>query len=131
MPEDKSALFVRIPTATAKKLETHAKRAGRSKQDIVATLITAGLQKPSVSSSAGSVVPIAAVAPEVTDILTLDELSAYLRIDREELEKRLQTQEIPARRFGSEWRFSREAINRWMEGTDRPTKRQTGFGRSE
>jgi excisionase family DNA binding protein len=130
MADEKTALFVRIPMATAKKLESHAKRAGKSKQDVVSTLITEGLQKGIAPSLVVPTAPTVSGPEAVSDIMTLDELVAFLRVDRSELERRLQAQELPARRFGDEWRFSREAIAHWMEGTDRPTKRQTGFSRN-
>ncbi len=129
MADERSALFVRIPMATARKLESHAKRAGRSKQDVVSTLITEGLQKSTNNAVIAPTPPSVVVEPS-NDIMTLDELVAFLRVDRAELERRLHAQELPARRFGEEWRFSREAIAHWMEGTDRPTKRQTGFSRN-
>jgi excisionase family DNA binding protein len=123
LPE-KAALFVRIPAASAKKLEQHAKREGRSKQDIVANLILQALQKPSVTNST----PTPDVTlPETPEIMTLAELSAYLRVDEGELQQKVNAGELPVRRFGEEWRFSRQAIERWMEGTDRPSKRTTGF----
>jgi excisionase family DNA binding protein len=123
LPE-KTALFVRIPAASAKKLEQHAKREGRSKQDIVANLILQALQKPPITSSTPSpdVSP-----PETPEIMTLAELSVYLRVDENELQQKVNAGELPVRRFGEEWRFSRQAIDHWMEGTDRPSKRTTGF----
>lgn len=121
---EKAALFVRIPTASAKKLEQHAKREGRSKQDIVAKLIHQELQKPTGTNAKHS--------PEVTpsetpEIMTLPELSVHLRISEDELQRKVNAGELPVRRFGDEWRFSRQAIENWMEGTDRPAKRPTGF----
>jgi excisionase family DNA binding protein len=123
LPE-KAALFVRIPAASAKKLEQHAKREGRSKQDIVANLILQALQKPSTTTS--TLAP-AVSPPETPEIMTLAELSVYLRVDKSELEQKVNAGELPVRRFGEEWRFSRQAIERWMEGTDRPSNRTTGF----
>jgi excisionase family DNA binding protein len=121
---EKAALFVRIPTASAKKLEQHARREGRSKQDIVANLIRDALQKASPTDAP----PTPEVAsPETPEILTLAELSVYLRVSEGELQQKVNAGELPVRRFGDEWRFSRLAIERWMEGTDRPTKRATGF----
>jgi excisionase family DNA binding protein len=121
---EKAALFVRIPSASAKKLEQHAKREGRSKQDIVAKLIHQELQKPVVTNSKSA---SGATTPETPEIMTLEELSVYLRVSEIELQQKVAAGELPVRRFGDDWRFSKQAIERWMEGTDRPNKRATGF----
>jgi excisionase family DNA binding protein len=124
---DRVPLFVRIPADQARRLTESARRAGRAKQDLVADLIGQGLRA----------VPDLAATPTVTAvevgmadvILTLDELVALLRVDEPEVQKRLAAGELPARRFGSEWRFSRAAVMRWLEGADR-VERPTGFGRA-
>jgi excisionase family DNA binding protein len=130
MADERSALFVRIPISAAKRLESHAKRLGQSKQDLVSTMIAEGLSK---SSPRHSATPVAVEQIKVSaplEILTLDELAEFLRVDRSILEARLASGELPARRFGDEWRFSREAVLRWMEGSDRSDKRTTGFAKS-
>jgi excisionase family DNA binding protein len=114
--EERVPLFVRIPAERARQLATSARAAGKAKQDFIADLIEGHPTKPAPVDSTG-----------VPEILTLDDLVAFLRIERADVLSRLAAGELPARRFGSEWRFSRTAILQWMEGTDRPDRR-TGFG---
>lgn len=48
------------------------------------------------------------------EVLTLEEVAAYLRVAKSEVERIAQSQGLPARRIGSEWRFSRAAIEDWL-----------------
>jgi excisionase family DNA binding protein len=51
----------------------------------------------------------------MTDIMTAQELSAYLKITTTTIYKLAQQGEIPSFKVGSEWRFKRELIDRWLE----------------
>lgn len=50
-------------------------------------------------------------APEV---LTLAEAAAYLRLPEAEVVRLVQTQDLPGRFTGSEWRFLKPAIQVWL-----------------
>ena len=50
---------------------------------------------------------------ETDDIMTVSEVTEYLRIHRTTLYRLLKRKEIPAFRIGSDWRFSRVQIDRW------------------
>jgi len=53
--------------------------------------------------------------PELDDrILTLKELSAYLKIPESTLYKIVREGTIPAQKIGKHWRFDRKAIDAWM-----------------
>jgi excisionase family DNA binding protein len=58
----------------------------------------------------------AASPSTVPDVLTLSEAAELLRIDAEELEQIAVRSEVPARRVGSSFRFSREALLAWVNG---------------
>jgi excisionase family DNA binding protein len=47
------------------------------------------------------------------DVMTVGELTHYLRIHRTTLYRLLKAQKIPAFRIGSDWRFNRGQIDRW------------------
>ena len=49
-----------------------------------------------------------------TDILTLDELSIYLRISKSTLYKLVREGKIPSQKIGRHWRFRRETIDQWL-----------------
>ena len=50
------------------------------------------------------------------DVVTFEEVLAYLRIPRSSLYKLAQEGKIPSQKVGRHWRFRRQAIERWMEG---------------
>lgn len=47
-------------------------------------------------------------------LLTVKELAAYLRVHPTTIYRLLRAGELPACRLGSDWRFSREAIDAWI-----------------
>lgn len=51
---------------------------------------------------------------EPDNILTIDELSDYLRIPRSTLYKLAQEGRVPCQKVGRHWRFRKEAIDRWL-----------------
>ncbi len=51
----------------------------------------------------------------MTEIMTAQELSAYLKITTTTIYKLAQQGEIPSFKVGSEWRFKKELVDRWLE----------------
>ncbi len=54
-----------------------------------------------------------------TEIMTVREISEYLKLAPSTIYRLTQSGEIPARKVGGTWRFSRNQIDRWLEN---PTK---------
>ena len=52
------------------------------------------------------------------NILNLSQTSEFLGISEKTLMKLLREEHIPARKIGREWRFSREALVRWLAAGD-------------
>lgn len=48
------------------------------------------------------------------DVLTPEDLMALLKIDAVALQKTLQNGDMPGRYVGGHWRFSRDAVLRWL-----------------
>jgi len=55
---------------------------------------------------------------ENTAVLTAQEVAELLRVDATDVLKMAQTQAIPARQFGQQWRFNRTAVLAWLAGKD-------------
>ena len=49
------------------------------------------------------------------EVMTLEEVVAYLRIPKSSLYKLAQEGRIPCQKVGRHWRFRKEAIDRWLE----------------
>jgi len=56
------------------------------------------------------------------DVLTIDELSAYLKIPKSTLYKLVREGKVPCQKIGRHWRFRKEAIDLWLEETHGDTK---------
>ncbi len=48
------------------------------------------------------------------EILTLDEIAAYLKIAKRTVYRLVQKGEIPAFKLGGTWRFRRSELDRWI-----------------
>ena len=49
------------------------------------------------------------------EILTIKELSAYLKTSEKTIYRLLSKNEIPAFKVGNVWRFEKEAIDQWIK----------------
>ena len=52
------------------------------------------------------------------EVLTLEEVAAFLKLSPEAVRSRAEEGELPGRRFGKEWRFARMAVLAWLAGGD-------------
>jgi excisionase family DNA binding protein len=120
----RAALFVRIPAAQARQLDSRARALGRTKQDVVAELLATSLVSLDRS-------PAGQPPPDRPDeVLTLAELAELLKLDAAAIMVRVDAGELPGRRFGDQWRFSRRAVLAWLDGSDSPERTPPGFGPS-
>ncbi|MEJ5301146.1 MAG: helix-turn-helix domain-containing protein [Thermodesulforhabdaceae bacterium] len=58
------------------------------------------------------------------DVLTIEELSAYLKIPKSTLYKLFREDKVPCQKIGRHWRFPKVAIDRWLEKMPSDTKNQ-------
>ncbi|MDJ0770032.1 MAG: helix-turn-helix domain-containing protein [Ilumatobacter sp.] len=113
--DERSALFVRLPSPLVSRLDAHIRADGRTKQAVVEDLLSSQLAVD------------ANVELHDDEILDLTAVAAFLRVDESDVLDRIATGDFPARRFGDQWRCSRAAVLTWLAGTDPPTTRPTGF----
>ena len=52
---------------------------------------------------------------EPGDVLTIEELAAYLKIPKSTLYKLVRERKIPSQKIGRHWRFRKGAIDHWLE----------------
>ncbi|HEX9834075.1 MAG TPA: helix-turn-helix domain-containing protein [Mycobacterium sp.] len=55
-----------------------------------------------------------AKAPHDT-VMTIEELSKYLKISRSTLYKLAQEGKLPAQKVGRHWRFHKDAVDSWLK----------------
>jgi excisionase family DNA binding protein len=49
------------------------------------------------------------------DLMTLDDLAAYLKVSRRTIYEWLKTGKVPAVKLIGQWRFKKEKIDSWLE----------------
>jgi excisionase family DNA binding protein len=108
-------LFMRLPAAAAEQLDVLARNRGQSKREVVTHLIldkdlTVGQHhfRPS---------------PEPA-VLTPDQAAELLQIDGHLIVELAAAGQLPGRRLGDQWRFSREGLLRWLESIEHVDKPQ-------
>lgn len=58
------------------------------------------------------------------DVLTIVGLSAYLKISKSTLYKLVREGKIPCQKIGRQWRFHKDAIDRWLQNDSYNAKRE-------
>lgn len=82
---------------------------------------------PTRTPRASSTSPSAArTTPELGDVLTLAEAAAYLRVSEPDVVRLIREQGLPGRQIGSEWRFLKSALQKWL-GSPSPPPDAKGF----
>jgi excisionase family DNA binding protein len=112
-PQETAAVFVRVPVAEAEKLDRAAFALKRPKREIVAALLS------SLETEQGRLVLGRAYVPRVdpeTEVLTPEQAAELLQVEAAMLLELAERGELPARKVGSEWRFSRAALLDWLAG---------------
>jgi excisionase family DNA binding protein len=121
---DARPLFVRLPAPEAEKLDRAAHSLRLPKKDLVTALIARHLD--SVEDQRRVVVELgsdaltvghASVRPaEPPEVLSLAQLSELVQVPEADLAAMAEAGELPGRRIGGEWRFSRAAVLAWLAG---------------
>jgi excisionase family DNA binding protein len=106
------ALFVRLPAEQADKLDRASFALKIAKKDLVTELVERHLEPPMVEPGQ-TTVGRHAFRP-AQEVLTLPELAELLRLDEEATRALAEAGELPGRRIGEEWRFSRDAVIAWL-----------------
>ncbi|HEX4719837.1 MAG TPA: helix-turn-helix domain-containing protein [Thermoleophilaceae bacterium] len=123
---DRRPLYVRLPNEAAEKLDRAAFELRVAKQDLVADLVenhlahVGGTRRVVVESLDDSLtVGHHSFTPlEEAEVMTLDEAATLLRIDSEELAKLAGSGDVPGRKLGDDWRFTRSALLNWLGNPD-------------
>ena len=58
-------------------------------------------------------------------LLTLDELSEYLKVSKSTLYKLVQAGRVPGAKIGKHWRFRKATIDQWIDGNQQDSTKLT------
>ena len=102
---ESQALFVRLPAQAAEHLQQIASTSGASKREVVTRLILG--EEMSVGQHRFHPAPEPAA-------LTPAQAAELLQIDEQLVLELAESGELPGRRLGTHWRFSRTAVLDWL-----------------
>jgi excisionase family DNA binding protein len=122
---DYTALYVRIPSAEAEKLHRAADALRTPKRELITKLVarfdpqdpvwTQELAGPPMPTEAEWEVGHHSFRPaEAPEVLTPAQLGELLQVEEERVVELAEQGELPGRKVGEEWRFSRSAILAWL-----------------
>ena len=129
--EPQSALFVRLPAGEVSKLDRAADALGVAKKDLVAGLVSkyvdpdtrrgrdalAVLSEPRVVKAGdnGPVLGSHAFRPyELPEVLTPEQAAELLQLEAKVVLQLSDSGELPGRKLGKVWRYSRTALIAWL-----------------
>ncbi len=118
MAADLTPVFMRLPKQQAAVLDRLAARSGRAKQHVVSELVAQALRAAPPQLSMGRVEVSSATEMREDEVLTLAEVAAMLKLAPDAIQARAERGDLPGRRFGDEWRFSRLAVLAWLADGD-------------
>jgi excisionase family DNA binding protein len=121
---DYTALYVRIPSAQAEKLHRASDFLQTPKRELITKLVaqfdpedpvwTRPVAGPSAAQAEFGFGQHSFRPASELEILTPAQLAGLLQVDEELVVELAEKQELPGRKIGEEWRFSREAIRAWL-----------------
>jgi excisionase family DNA binding protein len=133
---ERTPLFVRLPAEHAARLDRAAARVRAAKKDLIAGLVDRYVDPETPEGLAALrdlaeprrvVVDFGDKAPVVghasfraldpPPVLTAAQAAELLAVDEAELIELAERGELPGRRIGDAWRFSRQALMDWLSGT--------------
>jgi excisionase family DNA binding protein len=116
VPDDRTPLFVRLPKDQAAALDRLADSTGRAKQHLVSELLADRLAPSPLPVGRAEVTNSPGVRGD--DVLTLEEIATLFKLPPDAIQTAIKGGQLPARRFGKEWRFSRVAVLAWLSQGD-------------
>src|SRR5437868_6417008 len=124
MAIDRTPLYVRLPRSQAAALDRLAQATGRPKQHLVTKLLGDRLPTSERQVSVGRVEVNTGGDVRVDEVLTLEEVAAFLKLSPDAVRSRAEEGDLPGRRFGNEWRFARVAVLAWLADGDTQRRRR-------
>ncbi len=111
MQDTSKPLYVRLPASDADRLSELAATTGKSKRHLVSQAVRDHLDDE------GLTVGRIALREPAGEVMTLPEVAHLLRVDDATVEQVAQSGDLPGRRIGDEWRFSRAAVLAWLDSS--------------
>jgi excisionase family DNA binding protein len=105
-------LYVRLPRRESELLDRAAGEQRVSKRQLVTELVSEHLAMPGPGELVRGRLALSELEP--LEVLTLEQAAALLQVEPAAVAALAHTGEVPARRVGEQWRFSRAALIAWL-----------------
>jgi excisionase family DNA binding protein len=114
-------LFVRLPASEAEKLDRAAFELKTSKRELVAGLVAryGDLENLRALREDAIVGRAAFRNDEGREVLTAEQLADFLQLDVKTVRGLAARGDVPGKRIGRHWRFSRAAVLEWLATPER------------
>jgi len=132
-PPEETALYVRIPTTAVDKLGRAAEALGVHKKDLIAGLVTRYVDPdtPRGLDALGSLSQPRRVTVELGDpgptlgsysfqpydapeVMNAEQVAQFLQVEEAVVIELAEARQLPGRKLGKAWRFSRAALVEWL-----------------
>jgi excisionase family DNA binding protein len=136
-PPPESALYVRIPTPAVEKLGRAAEALGVHKKDLIAGLVTRYVDpdSPRGLDALGSLSQPRRVTVEMSEtgptlgsysfraydppeVMNAEQAAQFLQVEEAVVIELAEAGQLPGKKLGSAWRFSRAALVAWLSQPD-------------
>jgi len=127
------ALFVRLPAVAVEKLDRAAEALGMRKKDLVAGLVSryvdpdsdrgltalGSLSAPRPLGGSGEIArgSYSFVPNDPPEVMNAEQAGQFLQIEAATVIELADAGQLPGRKLGGAWRFSRAALVAWLSGT--------------
>jgi excisionase family DNA binding protein len=131
-----SALFVRLPTNAVEKLHRAAEALGMRKKDLIASLVSKYVDPDNrrALSALGTLsghkvsVDIAESSPTMgsysfqpfdpPEVMSAEQAAQFLQVEEKVVVELAEAGQLPGRKLGALWRFSRGALVAWLAASE-------------
>lgn len=111
---------MRLPANAAEKLHRAAEETGLRKKDIVASLLSKHLGEPMQPvQTMGSYSFHPYDEPSPPEVMGPEQVAHFLKSDVATVIEMAEAGNLPGRKLGKDWRFSRAALMAWLSGPEK------------
>jgi len=137
-PQPEGALYVRLPANAVDKLDRASEALGIAKKDLIAGLVTKyvdpdsrrGLTALGEFSQPRRTVEVTGAGPtlgaysfqayDAPEVMTAEQAGQLLQLDERNVIELAEAGQLPGRKLGPVWRFSRTALVSWLANPGTP-----------
>ena len=137
-PQPEGALYVRLPAKAVDKLDRASEALGIAKKDLIAGLVTKyvdpdsrrGLTALGEFSQPRRTVEVTGAGPtlgaysfqayDAPEVMTAEQAGQLLQLDERNVIELAEAGQLPGRKLGPVWRFSRTALVSWLANPGTP-----------